>query len=68
MLTNFLYKSRQDGVYGVMGLDPLNPYADGLEPITATRDGSVQESQRVMARLPLQFNYGYLHNTSQTNV
>ena len=44
LIANFLYKSRQDGVYGVMGLDPLNPYADGLEPITATRDGSVQES------------------------
>ena len=64
LLTNFLYKSRQDGIYGVMGLDPHNPYAEGLEPIIATRDGSVQESQRVMARVPLQFS----HNNSKINL
>ena len=33
IISNFLYKSDKNGIYGLTGLRKTNPYAKGLEPI-----------------------------------
>jgi len=33
-ITNFLFKAPQGGIYGLFGLRPSYPIADGLEPVS----------------------------------
>lgn len=34
IITNFLYKSEKDGIYGLTGLNKTIPFANGLEPLS----------------------------------
>lgn len=59
LIGNYLFKSKHEDIYGMMGLNKKYPYADGLE----NSDYAYEEGSK--GRVPdKQFSFNYIHNKS----
>jgi hypothetical protein len=69
ILSNFMFKSQDNEINALFGLEPRQPFAEGLEPV-ANGIGPIKygDSDNETHKIPIHFNYNYLHNVSNHQI